>query len=121
MIQSLRASRPMRNHDFRRLPWGFARDGFHAHGLGGASVGPYCCQHDDDDEGCELVGIGDVGVLDIEAAGLGVAEEALDAPPLSVVAERQDPRLQYPGHPHQDRKSTRLNSSHMSISYAVFC
>src|SRR5690242_21319616 len=23
--------------------------------------------------------------------------------------------------PHQDRKSTRLNSSHMSISYAVFC
>src|SRR5690242_21598376 len=27
------------------------------------------------------------------------------------------------GHPapEQDRKSTRLNSSHMSISYAVFC
>src|SRR5690242_21090818 len=24
-------------------------------------------------------------------------------------------------HPAQDRKSTRLNSSHMSISYAVFC
>src|SRR5690348_18112152 len=23
--------------------------------------------------------------------------------------------------PHQDRKSTRLNSSHPSISYAVFC
>src|SRR5207249_7744042 len=23
--------------------------------------------------------------------------------------------------PHQDRKSTRLNSSHVSISYAVFC
>src|SRR5690242_20968284 len=23
--------------------------------------------------------------------------------------------------PNQDRKSTRLNSSHMSISYAVFC
>src|SRR5690242_21360649 len=23
--------------------------------------------------------------------------------------------------PEQDRKSTRLNSSHMSISYAVFC
>src|SRR6202041_1937982 len=23
--------------------------------------------------------------------------------------------------PHGDRKSTRLNSSHMSISYAVFC
>src|SRR5690242_21111656 len=25
------------------------------------------------------------------------------------------------GHGHGDRKSTRLNSSHMSISYAVFC
>src|SRR5690242_21441433 len=25
------------------------------------------------------------------------------------------------GHIDQDRKSTRLNSSHMSISYAVFC
>src|SRR2546429_2210487 len=24
-------------------------------------------------------------------------------------------------HPHQDRKSTRLNSSHGYISYAVFC
>src|SRR6202051_827802 len=24
-------------------------------------------------------------------------------------------------HPIKDRKSTRLNSSHMSISYAVFC
>src|SRR5690242_21376466 len=26
-----------------------------------------------------------------------------------------------PGHARGDRKSTRLNSSHMSISYAVFC
>src|SRR2546426_4048527 len=24
-------------------------------------------------------------------------------------------------HPHEDRKSTRLNSSHLVISYAVFC
>src|SRR5438477_4718498 len=32
--------------------------------------------------------------------------------PLLVRAER---------HVRQDRKSTRLNSSHMSISYAVFC
>src|SRR3712207_7639366 len=24
-------------------------------------------------------------------------------------------------HPHRDRKSTRLNSSHANISYAVFC
>src|SRR2546426_2007832 len=26
-----------------------------------------------------------------------------------------------PRHRHQDRKSTRLNSSHLVISYAVFC
>src|SRR5207249_9653835 len=26
-----------------------------------------------------------------------------------------------PPRPHSDRKSTRLNSSHVSISYAVFC
>src|SRR2546430_13261526 len=26
-----------------------------------------------------------------------------------------------PAHHHQDRKSTRLNSSHSQISYAVFC
>src|SRR5690606_41952007 len=26
-----------------------------------------------------------------------------------------------PGHGHRDRKSTRLNSSHVKISYAVFC
>src|SRR5690242_21424656 len=27
----------------------------------------------------------------------------------------------FPHHTNRDRKSTRLNSSHMSISYAVFC
>src|SRR3712207_7122830 len=36
-------------------------------------------------------------------------------------------KLKRPGHPHpaanasRDRKSTRLNSSHANISYAVFC
>src|SRR5690349_23468891 len=32
-------------------------------------------------------------------------------------------KLPFPGHapPPQDRKSTRLNSSHVEISYAVFC
>src|SRR5690606_40962612 len=32
-------------------------------------------------------------------------------------AHRASPHLKYP----QDRKSTRLNSSHVKISYAVFC
>src|SRR5690242_21678524 len=34
---------------------------------------------------------------------------------------RQLVRLVVAGRRRQDRKSTRLNSSHMSISYAVFC
>src|SRR5947207_8559179 len=41
--------------------------------------------------------------------------------------DERDPRLPSrdrrgaPGRPGQDRKSTRLNSSHTVISYAVFC
>src|SRR5256885_8763506 len=31
------------------------------------------------------------------------------------------PRVAAVVRPHQDRKSTRLNSSHLVISYAVFC
>src|SRR3712207_8422026 len=44
-------------------------------------------------------------------------DQALDAaaPVFRWVAEREQ---YYPG---QDRKSTRLNSSHANISYAVFC
>src|SRR5438477_3211030 len=33
----------------------------------------------------------------------------------------RDPPADRPGEHRRDRKSTRLNSSHMSISYAVFC
>src|SRR5438067_2655770 len=36
-------------------------------------------------------------------------------------APRQAPRRPLTSAPHGDRKSTRLNSSHVSISYAVFC
>src|SRR5204863_3375659 len=42
--------------------------------------------------------------------------------------DRRPPAGGFPGHPAllasllpQDRKSTRLNSSHVEISYAVFC
>src|SRR5690625_5583059 len=31
------------------------------------------------------------------------------------------PKLTYKTGPERDRKSTRLNSSHVAISYAVFC
>src|SRR2546429_6689809 len=53
-----------------------------------------------------------------------------DALPICHLLCGTDPRLQPqaragrgPGHPHhpRDRKSTRLNSSHGYISYAVFC
>src|SRR3712207_8009543 len=49
----------------------------------------------------------------------GVAEERggdYFGPPVNRVA-----RLLSAGHGGQDRKSTRLNSSHANISYAVFC
>src|SRR2546427_5914561 len=39
-------------------------------------------------------------------------------PGLGTLIER---RGQGPRHPQEDRKSTRLNSSHSQISYAVFC
>src|SRR5205814_10199231 len=32
-----------------------------------------------------------------------------------------DTAVDYPKRPKRDRKSTRLNSSHLGISYAVFC
>src|SRR5690606_41751923 len=38
------------------------------------------------------------------------------------LARRPHRRLRAPSQPvHEDRKSTRLNSSHVKISYAVFC
>src|SRR5690242_13450788 len=54
---------------------------------------------------------------------------ALAAPPATVqwVIRRKTARTQATDYtpnnpfPAEDRKSTRLNSSHMSISYAVFC
>src|SRR5262245_64463837 len=36
-------------------------------------------------------------------------------------APRSPDRRRPPRPPRQDRKSTRLNSSHLGISYAVFC
>src|SRR4051812_49600865 len=38
-----------------------------------------------------------------------------------VLAEEARAAVDLPPFPSSDRKSTRLNSSHMSISYAVFC
>src|SRR3712207_7003470 len=56
--------------------------------------------------------------------------EAAEELAASVTAQQQEDRDRQQAHPqppqrgregHVDRKSTRLNSSHANISYAVFC
>src|SRR5256885_3022697 len=46
--------------------------------------------------------------------------ERLTAPVLDRLDRQRQPALRSPHEP-PDRKSTRLNSSHLVISYAVFC
>src|SRR2546426_7556260 len=49
-------------------------------------------------------------------------ERAVHRDQLDVVLRQNDPARHVHGVlRHQDRKSTRLNSSHLVISYAVFC
>src|SRR5688572_31067305 len=48
----------------------------------------------------------------------GDREAETDVHPGGVVLDRCIEERRYPG---EDRKSTRLNSSHSQISYAVFC
>src|SRR2546426_7939096 len=50
-----------------------------------------------------------------EAAGLPTPVAQLEVTAQGIVVRCQ------PGPGHEDRKSTRLNSSHLVISYAVFC
>src|SRR3712207_6924986 len=40
---------------------------------------------------------------------------------VGIIHDPGGPLKAYPGDDLQDRKSTRLNSSHANISYAVFC
>src|SRR5690606_40566869 len=67
----------------------------------------------------------------VEAAAVGVVEipvvthldgelQALAYPPIEIDQVRVDV-IQNGMFGQQDRKSTRLNSSHVKISYAVFC
>src|SRR6266571_6111762 len=50
-----------------------------------------------------------------------LVEEDLDLGGLAALEPRYDRDRRSNGAVRRDRKSTRLNSSHMSISYAVFC
>src|SRR3712207_9358799 len=54
-------------------------------------------------------GVGRVGIQGVDVRGQGPVER------LRLRGGAHD------GHRGQDRKSTRLNSSHANISYAVFC
>src|SRR5690348_17680576 len=49
------------------------------------------------------------------------AESRGRAVPMIQTARLAAPHVAGPAHRGEDRKSTRLNSSHPSISYAVFC
>src|SRR5438874_3873052 len=51
------------------------------------------------------------------------SDALLDAGGVDAVGEQLVAGAHNPGdvHVHRDRKSTRLNSSHVEISYAVFC
>src|SRR2546430_9713793 len=46
---------------------------------------------------------------------------AIQLPPNYIVGRRSNPPFANPFFAAPDRKSTRLNSSHSQISYAVFC
>src|SRR3712207_8782126 len=65
------------------------------------------------------------GLDDLPAVHVLGDPRRLARDPLLLVAPRAGRRLhavaQLAVHLHQDRKSTRLNSSHANISYAVFC
>src|SRR3712207_7941511 len=63
--------------------------------------------------------ISDVGLVDVPrpAAGAQVAAQPL----LELRREALDPAVHGRVVDLEDRKSTRLNSSHANISYAVFC
>src|ERR1035438_1210707 len=66
---------------------------------------------------CLFYLVGKFGVRNEELCGLPGFDEGRSrigvAPNLDAVLMRR--------HAHTDRKSTRLNSSHLGISYAVFC
>src|SRR5690242_21144824 len=54
-------------------------------------------------------------------AGAEAVQQGVDRARRQGKDQRDDDEKQLVPQLHGDRKSTRLNSSHMSISYAVFC
>src|SRR5256885_13290906 len=60
----------------------------------------------------------EIDVEDAVPLGLGHVEQRLQTDDAGVVEKHVEPAPALIG---LDRKSTRLNSSHLAISYAVFC
>src|SRR5207302_10818035 len=58
-------------------------------------------------------------ILD-STASRAMRSSVAQSPPLTPTPPMHSPSTMT-GHPPSDRKSTRLNSSHVKISYAVFC
>src|SRR5689334_24377785 len=69
---------------------------------------------------CRLGGAA-VGRRDRAGQRLPRDQGAAAAPDAGAAAEARAARQRHGHFPDGDRKSTRLNSSHSSISYAVFC
>src|SRR3712207_8945619 len=62
------------------------------------------------------------GMFEVDAGGVAVAGELYRLPDdVWARVEAGEPPNLYKGPVTLDRKSTRLNSSHANISYAVFC
>src|SRR5207248_11036621 len=66
---------------------------------------------------CDFVG--DEGVLEIVLLPLAEFGRASDG--AGSIGDHLDTEIHFEPGKAQDRKSTRLNSSHRTISYAVFC
>src|SRR3712207_7178061 len=65
--------------------------------------------------------LGDLGVEVGEAGGAELLERRLRHGHGSMLVDSGDGPERLGGRDGSDRKSTRLNSSHANISYAVFC
>src|SRR6266513_4403771 len=69
---------------------------------------------------CDGCALGTTGMKDFTMKGIHLCTVRLNLLPLNTMGPL-DPRVLEDVEPLRDRKSTRLNSSHVSIAYAVFC
>src|SRR2546426_6000220 len=122
-----RASRPRTPAPRPRAPWRSAvsRTDDHAAGCvggGGGGRGPDRCAHAHLDERCEALGQSQIA-RPLGREWSASAREHGDLPAVAELARlaQQEAHPQFPPPRVEDRKSTRLNSSHLVISYAVFC